>query len=73
MVNSGQRLGVFCLQQIVANFAEHFRQRVPVNFRRPFVPVSNPIVYIANDDRIVAQIQQSRLLGQLLFVALALR
>ena len=73
LINSGQRLGVFCFQQIMAHFAERFLQRVAVDFRRPFVPVSNPIVYIANDDRIVAQIKQPRLLGQLLFVTLALR
>ena len=57
----------------MAYLAERFRQRVAVDFRRPFIPISNPIVYIANDDRIVAQIQQSRLVGQLLFVAPALR
>ena len=65
--------GMFRFQQIMAHLAERFRQRVAVDFRRPFVPISNPIVYIANDDRIVAQIEQPRLLGQLLFVTLTLR
>ena len=73
LINSGQRLGMFCFQQIMAHLAECFRQRVAVDFRRPFVPITNPIVYIANDYRIVAQIKQPRLLGQSLFVTLALR
>ena len=57
----------------MADFSDRFRQRVAVNFRCPFVPIRNSIVCIANDDRIVAQIQQPRLLGQLLFVTFALR
>ena len=73
LIDFGQQLRVFCFQQIMAHLAERFRQRVTVHFRRPFIPISNPIVRIANDDRIVAQIEQPRLLGQLLFVTLALR
>ena len=56
----------------MGHFAQCFLSRVAVNFCRAFVPVSDPVVFVANNDGIFAQIQQPRLLGQTLFVALAL-
>jgi len=39
---------------------------------RAFIPISDPIILVANDDGVVAQVEQARLLGQLLFMLLAL-
>ena len=63
LVDFRQRLGVFRFQQIVDHSAKRFLRRVTVKFCCPSVPVSDPIVCIANDDGVVSQIQQPRLLG----------
>src|SRR5206468_12100441 len=60
------------LQQVVRFFSGRFLPFVGIDFWRSFVPVGNPVVRVANEDGIVAQIQQARLLRELLFVALAL-
>ena len=62
----------FCFQQMVYYFAQCFVSRIAIKFRRPFVPVGDPIVFVANNDGVVGQIQQARLFGELLFVAFAL-
>ena len=51
--------------------AQRFLSRIAVKLRRPFVPVGDPFVSVANDDGIVAQIEKPRLLAKLLFVTLA--
>ena len=71
-VDFRQRFEEFRLKQIVSDSAERFLRDVAVSFCGPCVPVSDPVVVVANDDGIVGQIQQARLLGELLFVALAL-
>ena len=62
---------MFRLEQIVGHFAERFLRHVAVSFCGACVPVSDSVVCVANDDGVVGQIQQARLLGELLFVALA--
>ena len=56
---------------MVYYFAQRFFSRIAIKFRRPFVPVGDPIVFVANDDGVSAQIQQPRLLGQLSFMVFA--
>src|SRR6266404_3853764 len=56
---------------MVYHFAQGFFSRVAVNFFGALVPVSDPVLYVTNDDGVVAQVQQSRLFGEPFFLVLA--
>ena len=55
---------MLCAQQFMCHFAERFLRRIAVEFARAVVPISDAVLPVAYENRVVGEIEQPRLLGQ---------
>ena len=60
---------MLCAQQLVRDFAERLRLRIAVQFVRATIPISDAVLCVEYENRVLGEIQQARLFRQLLFPA----
>src|SRR2546421_3114196 len=60
-------------EQFVSDFSQSFLALVSVHLFRAAVPINDSVLRIADNDRVMSQIQKSRLFGKSFFLFLALR
>ncbi len=53
--NIGERLGMNRAQQFVCDFAKRLLTRIAVQFARAIIPITDAVLPVANEDRIVAR------------------
>src|SRR6516162_2931829 len=63
--NISKRPWMLCAQQFVCYSAERLLGRIAVEFAGATIPVDDPVPPVANENRVVGEIQQASLLGQL--------